>query len=126
MIGRTLGHYTVVDKLGEGGMGEVYQARDIRLNRMVALKVLPADRLANPERRKRFVQEAQLASSLQHPHIVTIFEIDAADGIDYMAMELVRGKTLAAVIPRKGLSVPEALKYAVQIADALAAAHAAG
>src|SRR5260370_42521037 len=102
--------------LGAGGMGEVYQARDRRLKRMVALKVLPADRMGQPERRQRFVQEARLAANLQHPNIVTIYEIGSADGVDYIAMELVRGSTLDALIPRKGLRLKEALRIAGQVA----------
>jgi serine/threonine protein kinase len=122
-----LGPYRIVDLLGVGGMGEVYRARDERLNRLVAVKVLPADRVAaSAERRTRFIQEAQLASALQHPNIVTIFDIGSTDLGDYLAMELVRGRTLDAVIPQAGLPLPRALRYASQIADALAAAHAAG
>ena len=95
-----LGPYRIVDLLGVGGMGEVYRARDERLNRLVAVKVLPADRVAaNAERRRRFIQEAQLASALQHPNIVTIFDIGSTEVGDYLAMELVRGRTLDAVIP---------------------------
>ncbi len=124
--GTRLGPYEIVSLLGTGGMGHVYQARDERLNRQVALKVLPPNFVGDDERRRRFVQEAQLASSLQHPNIVTIFDIGTADGTDYLAMELVRGRTLEAVIPKKGLRLPEALRYAIQITDALAAAHAAG
>ena len=126
VAGTPIGPYEILAPLGSGGMGEVYKARDSRLNRLVALKVLPRDRMANAERRQRFVQEAQLASSLQHPHIVVIYEIGAAEGIEFISMELVRGRTLEAVIPRAGLRLQEALKIAVQIADALAAAHAAG
>jgi serine/threonine protein kinase len=107
-------------------MGEVYQARDTRLNRLVALKVLSTGRAAVPERRQRFVQEAQLASSLEHPNIVITYEIGASDGTDFIAMELVRGRTLEALIPRGGMRLNEALKIAVQAADALTAAHAAG
>ena len=122
-----LGPYRIVDLLGVGGMGEVYRARDERLNRLVAVKVLPADRVAaSAERRSRFVQEAQLASALQHPNIVTIFDIGSTEVGDYLAMELVRGRTLDAVIPQAGLPLPSALRYASQIVDALAAAHAAG
>ncbi len=125
--GTQLGPYRIVDLIGVGGMGEVYRARDDRLNRQVALKVLPADRVAaNVERRSRFVQEAQLASSLQHPNIVTIFDIGSTDAGDYLAMELIRGRTLDTVIPQVGLPLPSALRYATQIVDALAAAHAAG
>src|SRR5580704_9988728 len=94
--GTRLGPYEILAPLGAGGMGEVYQARDSRLNRLVALKILSADRMANPARRQRFVQEAQLASSLQHPNIVIIYEIGSDDGADYIAMELVRGRTLNA------------------------------
>ncbi len=124
--GTRLGPYEISTLLGAGGMGEVYQARDERLDREVALKVLPPDLVANPERRRRFVQEAQLASKLHHPHIVTIFDIGSADGTDYLAMELVKGRTMDVLIPQKGLRLPDALRYAVQITDALAAAHAAG
>ena len=122
-----LGPYRIVDLLGVGGMGEVYRARDERLNRLVAVKVLPADRVAaSAERRSRFIQEAQLASALQHPNIVTIFDIGSTEVGDYLAMELVRGRTLDTVIPQSGLPLPSALRYASQIVDALAAAHAAG
>jgi len=124
--GSRLGPYEIVALLGAGGMGEVYQARDSRLNRMVALKVLPVDLVADTERRLRFIQEAQLASSLQHPNIITIFDIGSSDGGEYVAMELVRGQTLDAVIPKKGLRLQPALQYAIQITDALAAAHGAG
>jgi Tol biopolymer transport system component/predicted Ser/Thr protein kinase len=126
MIGQKLGHYQVLEKLGEGGMGVVYKARDTHLDRFVALKVLPAERVADPERRRRFVQEAKAASALNHSNIVTIYDIDQADGIHFISMEYVAGKTLADLIGRKGLKLNETLKYAVQIADALAAAHAAG
>ncbi len=124
--GTPLGPYAIVDLLGIGGMGEVYRARDHRLNRLVAVKVLSADRGTSPERRSRFIQEAQLASALQHPNIVTIFDIGSTAAGDYLAMELVRGRTLDAVIPAGGLPLPRALRYASQIVDALAAAHAAG
>jgi serine/threonine protein kinase len=124
--GTRLGPYDVVSFLGAGGMGEVYQARDGRLNRMVALKILPAETVGRNDRRQRFVQEAQLASSLHHPHIVTIFDIGSAEGVDYLAMELVKGRSLAAAIPPRGLRLSEALRFGIQIADALSAAHGAG
>jgi serine/threonine protein kinase len=124
--GTYLGPYQIVSLLGVGGMGEVYRARDARLNRLIALKVLPADRMGSAERRQRFVQEAQLASSLQHPNIVTIYDIGSAEVGDYLAMELVRGRTLDTLLPPAGLPLQDALRYASQIADALAAAHAAG
>jgi eukaryotic-like serine/threonine-protein kinase len=126
MTGRTLGPYQVVAGLGAGGMGEVYEARDTRLNRMVALKILPPVSADNADRRRRFLQEAQLASSLQHPHIVTIYDIGSDAGTDYLAMELVRGRTLDNLIGSRGLRLNDALRYAIQIADALAAAHRAG
>ena len=126
MIGQTISHFEIVDKLGEGGMGVVYKARDTHLDRFVAIKVLPPEKVANPERKRRFVQEAKSASALNHPHIVTIYDIDEVDGVDFIAMEYVAGRTLDALIPRKGMRLGDVLKYAVQIADALAAAHEAG
>ena len=126
MIGRTIAHYTVLEKLGEGGMGVVYKARDTHLDRFVALKVLPADKVADPERKRRFVQEAKSASALNHPNIITIHDISEADGTVFIVMEYVAGKALADLIPRHGMRLGEALKHAIQIADALAAAHAAG
>src|SRR5512139_902562 len=126
MIGRTLGHYQITEKLGEGGMGAVYKARDTHLGRFVAIKVLPAAKVADPDRKRRFEQEAKAASALNHPNIVTIHDIDSADGTDFIAMEYVSGKTLAEAIGRRVLPLAEVLKYAVQIGDALSAAHAAG
>jgi serine/threonine protein kinase len=116
----------VLSLIGAGGMGEVYRARDSRLNRDVAIKVLPADRLEDEDRRRRFVQEAQAASALNHPHIITIHEIDSADGIDFIVMEYVRGKSLDALIPRHGMRLSELLRVAIPVADALTAAHARG
>jgi serine/threonine protein kinase len=124
--GTRLGPYEVLGLIGSGGMGEVYKARDTRLDRTVAIKVLPAEKVADPERRHRFVQEAKAASALNHPNIVTIYDIGQTDGIDFIAMEYVAGKTLEQVIPRHGMRLNEALRYAVQMADALAKAHAAG
>ena len=126
MIGKTLGHYRIDSKLGQGGMGVVYKARDTHLDRPVAVKVLQAEAVANPERKRRFVQEAKAASALNHPNIVHIYDIDTHEGIDFIAMEYVEGKTLDELIGRRGLKAGEALKYAAQMADALAAAHAAG
>jgi Tol biopolymer transport system component/tRNA A-37 threonylcarbamoyl transferase component Bud32 len=126
MLGKTLSHYEIVEQLGEGGMGVVYKARDTRLNRFVALKVLPHDKVADPERKRRFIQEAQAASALNHLNIVTIYDIGQADGVDFIAMEYVAGKTLDRLIPKNGMRLPEVLKYAIQIANALTRAHAAG
>jgi Tol biopolymer transport system component len=126
MTGQTLGHYRIESKLGEGGMGAVWKARDTRLDRFVALKTLPPEKLADDERRRRFVQEAKAASALNHPNIVHIYDIADADAVPFIAMEYVAGKTLDQLIGRKGLRLNESLKYAIQIADALARAHSAG
>ncbi|HXN47480.1 MAG TPA: protein kinase [Bryobacteraceae bacterium] len=126
MIGQSLGHYQIVEKLGQGGMGTVYRALDTRLGRPVAIKALPPEAVADPERTKRFILEARTASALNHPNIVTIYDIVTEDGVDFIAMECVEGKTLQQLIGRKGLPLREALQYAVQITDALASAHAAG
>ena len=126
MTGRTLSHFEVLEKLGEGGMGVVYKARDTQLNRFVALKLLPPDKIADPERRRRFIQEARAASSLNHPNIVTIYEISQADRADFIAMEFVAGLTLDQLIPRSGMKLTEALRIAVQVADGLARAHEGG
>ena len=107
-------------------MGEVYRAIQSSLGRQVAIKVLPADRVADPERKQRFVQEAKSASSLNHPNIITIYDIGQVEGVDFISMELVSGKALDRLIPRHGMPLNDALKYAVQIADALARAHGAG
>jgi serine/threonine-protein kinase len=126
MTGQTISHYTVLDKLGQGGMGVVYQARDTRLDRLVALKFLPPEKLADPDRKARFIREARAASALNHPNIITIYDIASEAGQDFILMEYVAGQTLSQLISGKGLPPKEAIKYALQIADALAAAHAKG
>lgn len=126
MLGKTFGHYQIVEKLGEGGMGVVYKARDTHLDRFVALKVLPPDRVADAERKRRFVQEAKSASALNHPNIVHVYDIAESDGVLFIAMEYVEGKGLDQLIARGGLPLGEALKYAARAADALAKAHGAG
>jgi Tol biopolymer transport system component len=126
MIGLTIGHYCIESKLGEGGMGIVYKARDTRLGRFVALKVLPVEKMTDPERQRRFVQEAKAASALNHPNILHIYDIETSGGVDFIAMEYFEGQTLSDLIGRKGLPVRDTLRYAVQVADGLAAAHAAG
>ena len=126
MIASRISHYEILEKLGEGGMGVVYKARDVNLERPVAIKVLAAEAVANPDRKRRFVQEARAASALNHPNIITIHEIAQADGIDFMVMEFVRGRTLAQMTRGKRLRAAETLKNAVQIAGALAKAHGEG
>src|SRR5512132_2642346 len=122
--GTRLGPYEGLGLVGAGGMGEVYRARDTRLGREVAIKLLPVDRLEDEGRRRRFVQEAQAASALKHPHIITIHEIETAEDHDFIVMEYVRGKSLDALIPRQGMRLSEALRIAIPVADALTAAHA--
>ena len=121
MIGRTLGHYRVDKPLGAGGMGEVYSARDTRLEREVALKVLPSAKSDDPAARKRFRQEALTLSRFNHPNIATIHDYDSADGIDFLVMELVRGTP-----PAGPLNEKDVLTIGMQIAEGLAAAHAHG
>ncbi len=130
MTGQTIAHYTILEKLGEGGMGVVYLAQDAHLNRKVAVKVLRPEAMTDPERKKRFVREAQAASALNHPGIITVHDIDTAQmegrPVDYMVMEYVEGKTLDKAVAQRGARLGELLKCAAQIADALAAAHQAG
>jgi serine/threonine protein kinase len=126
MIGQTISHYTVLEKLGAGGMGEIYKAQDTRLNRFVAIKVLSGGSSGDPERRRRFIQEAQAASALNHPNIITIYDVLSVDGMDLMVMEYIAGSTLDMLIPKEGMTVGKVLECAVQMASALEAAHAAG
>src|SRR5689334_18453024 len=126
MVGKTVHHYQFLEKLGAGGMGEIWKAQDTRLNRFVAVKILTNISAGDPERRRRFIQEAQAASALNHPNIITIHDIISEGDAEYMVMEYVQGKTLIDVIPKGGLRVPQVLKYAVQMTDALQTAHAAG
>ena len=124
--GAVLGPFTIVDRLGAGGMGEVYRAVDSRLGRKVALKVLPKALLSNQEGLSRFALEARSASALNHPNIVTIFEVGQADASPYIAMELVEGWTLRHLIDAGPLPVKKALELGTQIASGLAKAHQAG
>jgi len=126
VIGKTLLHYTVLEKIGEGGMGVVYKGRDTQLDRFVALKVLPRDRATDQDHERRFIQEAKAASALNHANIVTIHQIGTSGDVTFIAMEFVDGHTLAEIIPRQGLPIARALNYAVQMADGLATAHKAG
>ena len=126
MIGKSVGQYLILEKLGEGGMGVVYKARDTRLNRLVAVKVLPPEKTADAERKARFVHEARAASALNHPNIVTIHDILTHEGMECIVMEHVSGKPLSSAVAGEKMRTSEILKCAAQIADALAAAHAAG
>ncbi len=126
MVGSTVLHYQFLEKLGSGGMGDIYKALDTRLNRYVAIKVLTTAAAGDPERRRRFIQEAQAASALNHPNIITIHDIISEGNTEFMVMEYVTGKTLVDLIPKGGLRVPQVLKYSVQMADALQVAHASG
>jgi len=125
-IGTKLGRYEIRSQLGAGGMGEVYLAQDTRLDRKVALKILPDEVAADPDRMKRFVQEAKAASGLNHPNIITIYEIDQADSTFFIATEFIEGSTLRERMRTQPLSLGEVLSVAVQIASALTAAHANG
>ena len=122
----TLGHYRILEPIGEGGMGEVYAAEDTRLHRRIALKVLPRLLAGDPERRLRFEREAQAIAALNHPNIVTIHSVEEADGTPFLTMEMVEGKPLTDVIPRGGLPLPELLKIGIAISDAIAAAQQRG
>ena len=124
--GDTLGPYRVLDVLGEGGMGQVWRAHDTRLERDVALKVLPAETLGDETARARLVREARLASQLNHPHICTIYEVGEAEGQTFVAMELVEGQALSARLADGPLPVDQVLRYGQQMADALAHAHSRG
>src|SRR4051794_18054800 len=124
--GNQLGPYQVEALIGAGGMGQVFRARDKRLDRLVAIKVLSPAKITDDAQKRRFMQEARTASGLNHPNIITIHEISSENGTHFIVMEYVRGKTLDELIPRRGMRLNEALTIAIQIADALAAAHAAG
>ena len=126
MIGRRLSHYDVIADLGAGGMGVVYLAHDTRLDRDVAIKVLPTDRPLSQTARARFQREAMAASALNHPNIITIYEVNSEGNTDFIVMEYVRGVTVASAVKKRKLALSEAIRYCVQIADALTKAHAAG
>jgi serine/threonine-protein kinase len=125
-IGQTVSHYRIIEKLGQGGMGEVFLAHDTSLDRKVALKFLPDIFSGDPERLARFEREARLLASLNHPNIATIYGLEQADGKRFLAMELVDGETLAQQIERGPLPMAEALKVCRQIAEGLEGAHEKG
>ena len=126
VIGRTVSHFKILEKLGSGGMGDVYRATDLELQRDVAIKVLREELAADPERLRRFEQEARSASALNHPNIITIYEIGKVDSTPYIAMELVDGVTLREMLSEGPLAAKKMVPLATQIAEGLAKAHAAG
>jgi len=126
MIGRRLGHYRILEKLGTGGMGEVYRARDEQLDRDVALKILLSSDAADPAARARLLHEARIASQLNHPHICIVYEVGEAEGQAYISMELVEGRPLDSLVAGAPQAVENIIRYGAQIADALAHAHDQG
>ncbi len=124
--GSRLGPYEITSRLGAGGMGEVHKAHDPRLHRDVAIKTCLLGDDATADGRARFEREARAVAALNHPHICTVFDVGCHDGLDYLVLEYLEGETLATRLERGALSVEEALRYARQMADGLAAAHAAG
>ena len=125
MIGTTLSHYRILEKLGQGGMGVVYRAHDTTLDRQVAIKVLPEAFPGDPERMARFEREAKLLASLNHSNIAAIYGLEESGGTNFLVLELVEGETLADQIEKGPIPVEESLKLALQIAEALKAAHEA-
>ena len=118
MIGKTISHYRILEKLGAGGMGVVYKAEDAKLDRFVALKLLPLHLSQDEENKKRFIHEAKAASALNHPNIATIYEIDEADGQMFIAMEYIEGKSLQEIVgARHPLPPPDSIDYAIEISS---------
>jgi non-specific serine/threonine protein kinase len=126
MPGQKLSHYHLIEKIGAGGMGEVWSAQDTKLKRKVAIKILPSDLTADPERKLRFQREAETAARLSHPNIAVIHEVGEHEGIPYLVMELLVGKTLREVAGMRALPVTKWLEYAIPIASALTYAHKSG
>ncbi len=126
MIGQTLGHYRIERQIGAGGMGVVYQAEDTTLGRQVALKILPPELAADDERRSRFAREARAVAALNHPNIVTVHSVEESGGTHFITMELVKGKTLADLLPPQGFALGGFFDVAIPLADAVAAAHQQG
>src|SRR5262245_41330725 len=122
----TIAHYRIMEPIGAGGMGAVFKAWDKKLHRVVAIKLLPTEYLSQQDRRRRFLQEARAASALNHPHILTVYEVGEDDGKPYIAMEYIEGETLRQRIKSRALTLKEALDIAIQIADGLVKAHEAG
>src|SRR5947209_1105933 len=126
MIGQTLGNYKITHKIGAGGQGTVYKATDTKLGRTVVLKVLPPELTARETNLKRFDREARLASALDHPNICTIFDLDEANGLHFIAMQHVEGKNVRQLVNGRPLELQSALRIGIQVTDALTAAHARG
>src|ERR671922_1928167 len=126
MVGKTLRNYRITEKLGVGGQGAVYKATDTKLGRPVVIKVIPPELTARETNLKRFEREARLASSLDHPNICTIFDMDEAEGVHFIAMQYVEGKNVRQLVGGRPLELKSALLIALQVADALAAAHSRG
>jgi len=126
MIGQTLAHYKILEKIGSGGMGDDYLAEDTKLDRKVALKVLPPELAENEERRARFQREAKAIAALDHPNIVQVFSVEEADGVHFITMQLVHGKTLTELLPKNGFPLNKFFEIAIPLADAVAAAHQEG
>lgn len=126
MLSKTIRHFEIIDKIGEGGMGEVYRARDTQLQRTVAIKVLSAWNRTDSRSERRFIQEAQSASALNHPNIITVHDAASENGTHFIVMEYVQGKSLSELIPRGGMGLQQVLRIGIQVADALSCAHAAG
>ena len=124
--GTQLGPYEILSAIGAGGMGEVYRARDTRLDRVVAIKILPDHLADRSELRERFEREARTVASLNHPHICTLYDIGHQDGTDYLVMEYLEGETLAERLKKGPLPLDQVLQYAIEIADALDKAHRKG
>src|ERR1700687_2236871 len=126
MVGQTLGNYKILQKLGAGGQGTVYKATDNKLGRTVVLKVLPTELTVKESNLKRFAREAQLASALDHPNICTIFDLDEAEGVHFIAMQYVEGRNVRQLVNGRPLELQSAVRIAIQVADALTSAHARG
>ena len=126
MIGQTISHYRILEKLGEGGMGIVYKAHDTKLDRVVALKFLPHYLTSDPTEKERFYHEARAASALMHANVAVIFEINEHDGHVFIAMEYVEGQTLKQIVEEEPLAIKKVLDIAIQVCDGLVAAHGKG
>jgi len=126
MIGTTLSHYKILEKIGSGGMGDVYLAEDTKLARKVALKVLPPELAESEQRRARFKREAQAIAALDHPNIVQVFSVEEAEGTHFITMQLVQGKTLTELLPKNGFPLNKFFDIAIPVTDAVASAHEAG